>query len=170
MTSPIHRIGDLEINQDLSVQERMWTIQRVGWGIMLMVIVLGLTGLFGHGPISRASAGNKHGGLWVEYERFARNQSQSTLLIHLPTMNGSGRASFWLNDAFLASVEIQHMTPVPLATTVMDHGVSYDVGLADNQEPTVIIIPLIHQRSGWLTGELRSPGVGPVTFTQLVYP
>jgi len=170
MTSPIHRIGDLEINQDLSVQERMWTIQRVGWGFMLVVIFLGLIGLFGHGPISRTWAGNKNDGLWLEYDRFARNQSQSTMLIHLPTTTASGRASFWLNEAFLAGVEIQHMTPVPLTTTVMDHGVLYDVSLADKQEPALIILPLIHQRSGWLTGELRSPGAASIKFTQLVYP
>ena len=170
MTSPIHRIGDLEINQDLNVQERMWTIQRVGWGIMLVVIFLGLVGLFGNGPISRTSAGNKAHGLWVEYERFARNQSQSTLLIHLPSTNGSGRASFWLNDTFLSGVEIQHMTPAPIATTVMDHGVLYEISLVDKQEPALIILPLIHQRSGWLAGELRSPGAVPLRFTQLVYP
>ena len=170
MTSPIHRIGDLEINQDLSVQERMWKIQRVGWAIMLVVIFLGLIGLFGHGPISWTSAGNKAQGFWVEYERFVRNQSQSTLLIHLPTMNGSDRVSFWLNDTFVAGVEIQHMTPAPRATAEMDHGVLYEIDLVDKQEQVLIILPLIHQRSGWLAGELRSPGAVPVKFTQLVYP
>lgn len=52
----------------------------------------------------------------------------------------------------------------------MDHGVLYDVSLADKQEPALIILPLIHQRSGWLTGELRSPGAASIKFTQLVYP
>ncbi len=28
----VKRVGDLEINEDLGFQRRMWAFQRVGWG------------------------------------------------------------------------------------------------------------------------------------------
>ena len=38
------RVGDLEIHQDLPFQRRSWTVQRVGWAIMALVVLAGLLG------------------------------------------------------------------------------------------------------------------------------
>jgi hypothetical protein len=51
-SSPV-RIGDLEINQDLGAQQKTWTIQRIGWGGMALIVLAALGGAFGSGPLAR---------------------------------------------------------------------------------------------------------------------
>ncbi|HEU4345558.1 MAG TPA: hypothetical protein VFU31_28750, partial [Candidatus Binatia bacterium] len=48
----------LEIEEDLRFQERAWVVQRVGWGVMLLVIVATAAGMFGEGALSSATVGD----------------------------------------------------------------------------------------------------------------
>jgi hypothetical protein len=49
------RIGDLEIRQDLSFERRDWMMQRLGWAVIGLLILAGLTGLTGSsGPMTLA--------------------------------------------------------------------------------------------------------------------
>ncbi len=34
----VPRVGDLQINQDLDYQRREWTIQRVGWVVIGLIV------------------------------------------------------------------------------------------------------------------------------------
>jgi hypothetical protein len=62
----------MEIETDLEFQRRVWRVPRVGWLIIGAAVVAALLGLFGTGPLSRASTDG--GGLTVEYDRFARRE------------------------------------------------------------------------------------------------
>lgn len=53
---PIRRVGELEIEEDLDFQRRMWRLQQIGWALLVLVVVAALLGLFGKGPLSRAVA------------------------------------------------------------------------------------------------------------------
>lgn len=59
-TSEARRIGDLEISQDLEFQKRSWTIQRVGWVVIALLILAGLLGVFGKGIAADATAGEEN--------------------------------------------------------------------------------------------------------------
>jgi hypothetical protein len=39
------RAGNLEINQDLRFQRRMWAVQRIGWAVMALIVLVGLVGV-----------------------------------------------------------------------------------------------------------------------------
>ena len=70
----------------------MWALQRIGWAVMALVVLVGLVGLFGTGPLSRATAGEEEAPLFVEeYERFARFMLPTTLRVRLDPM-GQGEA------------------------------------------------------------------------------
>ena len=170
MASPIHQIGDLEINQDLNVQARMWRIQRVGWAIMLVIVLLALTGLFGRGPASETMAGNINGPLWVEYERFGRYQSPSTLRIHLQPVTSPGPRQVWISNSYLSGVEIQQIVPDPMVTKMSDDGLLFEVGTAGKAEAGVLTLYLQFQQMGVLAGDVRSPGHTPVHISTFVYP
>jgi hypothetical protein len=49
----VQRHGDLEIQEDLPFQRREWLVERVAWGVMALLIVAALLGLFGTGPDDR---------------------------------------------------------------------------------------------------------------------
>lgn len=170
MSAPIVRIGDLEINQDISVQRRMWKIQRIGWAAMAVIVILGLVGLFGHGPVSRASVGDRQGPLWIEYERFGRHQGSSELRLHIRVADTSKPVSIWIGPDYAAHVDIQQITPSPLRTTLADHGFTFEIATADQHEPGVVTLLLQFRDIGWVTGEIRLPGSNPLSIRQFVYP
>ncbi|HJR77515.1 MAG TPA: hypothetical protein VJ805_11095 [Nitrospiraceae bacterium] len=170
MSAPIVRIGDLEINQDLRVQEQMWKIQRIGWAAMALIVLLGVAGLFGHGPASRASAGNKDDPLWIEYERFGRHQGSSELRFHVRAADPSKPISIWIGPDYAAHVDIRQIMPPPVRTTLADQGFTFEVAAADPQEPGVVTLLLEFRGIGRLNGEIRSPGAEPVHIWQLIYP
>lgn len=79
--SDAHRVGSLEIHEDLPFQEREWKIQRAAWVFMALVIVLALLGLFSTGPLSSAKEEAADGALTVGYERFIRHDGRTTITI-----------------------------------------------------------------------------------------
>lgn len=84
------RVGDLELDQDIDFQRRSWAVQRVGWGVMALVALAALLGLFGPGPINNAITGSKEAPLWLEYKRFGRFQTSAMLLrVHLGPRAGA---------------------------------------------------------------------------------
>ena len=62
----------LELHQDPRFTRRIAAIQRAGWVVMGLVIAAALLGLFGAGPLSRATAEAADGTLRLEYDRFGR--------------------------------------------------------------------------------------------------
>jgi hypothetical protein len=170
MSAPIVRIGDLEINQDLRVQTKMWKIQRVGWAAMALIVALGGAGLFGHGPASRASAGDRNGSLWVEYERFGRHQGSSELRLHVRAVDNSKPLTFWIGPDYTAHVDIQQIIPTPLKTTLANQGLTFEIAATEKEDPGVITLLLQFRDFGWVTGEIRSPGADTVPIRQLIYP
>ncbi|WP_447598092.1 hypothetical protein [Nitrospira sp. Nam80] len=171
MSAPIVRVGDLEINQDLPVQHRMWRIQRVGWAAMGLIVLSGLAGLFGHGPLSDTIAGDIHGPLWVEYERFGRYEGSSELRIHVkPGQASNGSVRIWLGPDYTGRVNIQRITPEPVTSGMADNGLLFEVTMTGKQESGIITLNLQFIDVGWVTGELRSPGVAAIPVRQFVYP
>jgi hypothetical protein len=170
MSAPIVRIGDLEINQDLNVQRRMWKIQRIGWAAMALIVVLGMAGLFGHGPASRASAGDRQGPLWIEYERFGRHQGSSELRLHVHAADTSQPISIWIGPDYAGHVDIHQIIPSPVRSTLVDQGFAFEIAASDQHKPGVITLLLQFRDIGWVVGEIRSPGADPVPIRQFIYP
>jgi hypothetical protein len=84
----LQRHGDLEIPEDLPFQRREWVAERVAWAVMALLIAGALLGFFGTGPLSRTTAGDEAGPLWLEYERFARLLAAGAL----ESARGAGRS------------------------------------------------------------------------------
>lgn len=167
MGAPIKRIGDLEINQDLAAQRRMWLIQRVGWGTMAAILTGALVGLFGHGPLSRATEGLATEGFAVEYDRLARYRGPSELRIWIQP-NHEGRASVWIPDRYLTDVGVQQIMPWPDAMIAASGGVRFEwVSESGRLLVTWRVEP---DRIGSLSAEFRSSGHAPLHLTQFIYP
>jgi len=83
VASILKRIGDLDINQDLAFQRRSWSLQRIGWGLIALVLIAALLGLFGHGPLSEATTDDPSLPIRLAYERFGRFGSPLVLRIRV---------------------------------------------------------------------------------------
>jgi hypothetical protein len=106
--------GDLQINEDLAFQRRDWFAQRIGWGVLGLVLVAGLLGLTGSGPLSRVTRSDG-GSLTVEYDRFVRHGSLANLTFR--TRPGAVTdARIAIDRGFLVANDLQRLVPEPDTT------------------------------------------------------
>lgn len=99
------------VEEDLVFQQRDWRFQRVGWAVLALLVVAGLAGLLGPGPLSNADA---RGGrsLQVEYERFVRHGDQSDLRVSVAQPQ-SGEVRVAISREYLEAVKLQQVLPSP---------------------------------------------------------
>lgn len=69
------------VEEDMRMQQRVWRFERVGWYALVLVVLLGLAGLFGNGPLSDAQVMSEDGRVHVEYQRLSRSGTTDNLRI-----------------------------------------------------------------------------------------
>jgi hypothetical protein len=47
----VPRVGDLEVDQNLEFEKVFWRAQRIGWGVVALVVLAALLGVFGNGSL-----------------------------------------------------------------------------------------------------------------------
>lgn len=171
--SKVQRVGDLEVNQDLEFQRHIWTVQRVGWVVMTLVVLAALLGLFGPGLFGRATAGNQEAPVSIEeYERFLRFEKPTTLRVHLNlTAGAGGEVRVWLDREYLESVQLQQVTPQPERVEAGSDRLIYvfDVA-AEPDQPTAVTFNFQPDKIGPLKGQVGLAEGESLAFRQFVYP
>jgi hypothetical protein len=171
MGSEVRRVGDLEISQDLAMQRRIWTLQRIGWGVIALVLLVIMLGLTGRGPFSEATAGQAGSSLQVDYERFARHNAPAQLQIHVgPGVARNGKACIWLNQEYLESISIEQISPEALSTKVLSDRLVYEFELPDAKRLATITFETKPQKVGPLAGRVGLEDGRSLSFQQFVYP
>jgi hypothetical protein len=149
-SSPV-RIGDLEINQDLDVQRKTWTVQRIGWGGMALIILTALAGVFGSGPLARTEVQDDSQTFRLSYDRFGRYE-------------GEVDQTYWTSHA------VEHMTPEPLLSRVGIGGFLYTFETHPPSTPAAIVFRLRPKYLGSLEGRIRVNDDGLLQFHQFMFP
>ena len=163
----IVRVRGLEIDQDLAAQEREWKAIRVGWVLFALLLLAGLAGLLGHGPLARAEA-RSEGGLEAEYARFARYRDPERL--HLRARAGDrGELRLWIAGTTLEGIEIERLRPEPSRVEPGD-GRSVHVFDAGGADELAIEIAFEHRRVGPFDLSLGVEGGPELRLSTFVYP
>lgn len=165
----VHRVGDIEIDQDHDFQRISWRLQRILWGIMAAMIAAGLLGLFGSGPLSRGSAGEPGAPLRVDYPRFGRYQSSENLEFRVDA-GRSGEARIWIDRAYLDAVEIERIEPVPLRVEAGRDRLDYVFAIAAQDAPASVVFSLRPRRIGPLPAIVGLDDHPPIRFQGFIYP
>ena len=167
----IPRVGDLEIDQDLGEQERSWTIQRVAWAIMALIVLTAMLGLWGHGLLADGSAGSNDAGLEIDYERLVRHRGTSMLdLIVSPDETQGETVDVTIDLDWLSSVSIASMIPEPDSVTTNATIATYTFAVGEPGAPLKVVIeirPLDYWRQ---TARFAVGERDPVSFSQFIYP
>jgi hypothetical protein len=128
---------------------------------MALLIAAALLGLFGTGPLSRTTAGDEAGPLWLEYERFARLLAPAPLSVHVgPGAERGGIIRVWIDRRYLDSVELQEVTPQPDSTAVGAERLIFSFRQAEDEGAAVITFNMRPSRFGSLPGRVGLIG-GP---------
>ncbi|HEY8504224.1 MAG TPA: hypothetical protein VIL46_06545, partial [Gemmataceae bacterium] len=167
----VPRVGDLQIDQDLAQQGVEWTVQRVAWYAMLLVLLLALIGLLGNGPLSTAVAEAPDGSLRAEFNRFVHYLTPETLRFDVAAGAArDGELRLWLDLQYLRGVQIRGVTPQPLRVEAGPDRHTYVFRAPDAQRPTTVLFHLEAERRWSLSGGAGVEGKEPLRFDQVVYP
>ena len=162
-------VGDLERDRDLRFQRREWTVQRAGWLVMLAIVLAALSGLFGSGPLSAATAEAEP--LQLQYTRFERRHAPTELEVRLASSAVSqDQIEVWLWSDYLARVEITSIVPEPEEVSETDDRVIYRFNIDDQTRAPRILIALEHDEPGLTTGRIGMVDGPELAFWQIVYP
>ncbi|MPZ98566.1 MAG: hypothetical protein GEU80_04355 [Dehalococcoidia bacterium] len=166
----VQRHDDLQLEEYPDFQRREWLVQRVGWAVMLLIVLGAALGLFGVGPLSEAGAGTD-GRLAVDYERFVRFQSETELHVRLSgDALSEGRATLWLTAGYLDGMRVSQVIPEPESVEVSGDRLTYTFAAAPEATEVGVRFVLLPTRIGGRTGEIGT-GHGPgFSLNQFVYP
>jgi hypothetical protein len=164
------RVESLEVAEDLSYQEKEWTVERVGWILMAGLVLLALVGLFGDGPVSSAIRRSQEG-FQISYERFDRQMKSSQISLQLPAEAvQEGQIKFWIDRQYLEGVQIEDISPEPESVEVSGERLVYTVQVTDVGQPVTVKLDVRLQKSGLVEGKAGLEGGDPVSFSQFVFP
>lgn len=159
----------LQVHEDLRFQRRDWLVQRVGWVALAALLLAGLLGLLGSGPLSHVASSNGRG-LAIEHERFVRHGAQTSLVVRVqPGVLTSDRARIAISRRFLAAHDLQRIVPEPERTRVRGDDVEFvfDAQPRDGMQIRWTFDP---DRLGGHATVIRLNEEPPVTIQQFTYP
>ncbi|MCY1392366.1 hypothetical protein D9M68_305460 [compost metagenome] len=110
------RERQVPVRENLRIQRVHWGIERIGFVILLALMLLTLLGLFSRGWLSHVHAQTASGGLELEYQRFLRNGATSNLVLTVRGEAGK-EADVRIAGAFLQGVTVESLVPQPAASS-----------------------------------------------------
>jgi hypothetical protein len=168
----IRRVRDLDIDEDLAFERRSLIVERIGTGLMVVLLVAAMLGLLGSGPLSHATV--RAEGLIVDFQRFSRYESSETLRLHIDeTATRDPEVRVWLDRRYLDDSRIESVLPVPVRVEGAADRVVYIFAVAEKERPLVVSLSRLPERIGPVRGRagIEGPATsGGVEFRQFVFP
>ena len=159
----------LRLQADERFHRREWIIQRVGWGIMSLLVVAAAAGLLGSGLLSRARVGDERS-LLVEFNRFGRLETVDELRILVGSeVSEGGVVRIWIDRELLERGEIQQFTPQPSTARGEADRVVLKFDTPENK-PAVVTLSMRWKRAGLAGGRIGIEGGAVVSFDRFIYP
>lgn len=167
----VTRVGDLEIDQDLAYQERDWKAERVGWVVLLAVVLVAALGLFGHGPVSWTSRSSDDGSLEVSFERFGRRGGTQELVVRADASSAAG--GVWqleISTDYIHGVTVDTLSPEPDSVESAPGSVRYTFVQADPRAPLEAVFSMTPDALWGHDGEISLVGGGTVRVSNFFFP
>jgi hypothetical protein len=111
----------LVLDEDLPLHKAGWKVQKVGWIVALLFLVLAALGLFGTGPVSDRVLHN--GADSVEFERFLRYESEAEIIFTVNNVKDTLTIS--IPENYFSYVNVDAITPLPARNSVDNNVVTY---------------------------------------------
>jgi hypothetical protein len=159
----------IEIDEDLRFQRRDWFFQRIGWCALAIVLLAGLAGLLGPGPLSQRTRSDGRG-LEIRYERFIRNSAQTDLFFRIaPEAHASDQARLLIQRDHLAAYRLQRIDPEPAGVRSLGEYVEYSFDAAAGN-PLAIRFTMEPDELGRHAVSIRLDDGPAVDLVQFTYP
>ncbi|MBF8781909.1 hypothetical protein [Pseudomonas fulva] len=160
--------GRYPIEEDLDRQRRVWRFERIGWYVLLLIVLVSLAGLFGNGPLSQRSVTSSDGRIQVEYARFVRNGASQQLSIRVQG-KPDAEVKLLLDGSMFRALPVETLQPQPLQSVSQGRALLLHLG-TDAEGIATLYLGLRNDGVGPFDGKAR---VGPdsvVNFSTFIYP
>ncbi|NUT79915.1 MULTISPECIES: hypothetical protein [Pseudomonas] len=163
-----HRSRQFPVREDMAFQHKVWRFERVGWYVLVLLVILTLLGLFSRGPLSSRELQSNDGSLGVKYEAFHRNGSTNTMVIRL---KGQPNAvlEVELGGDWLEGFEVQALQPAPIRSAGAGRGMTLWVQ-ADERGQASLHLSLLGEGLGSYHSRIATSGGAAVSFNQFIFP
>lgn len=156
------------IQENMPMQQRVWRFERVGWYVLVLIVLLALAGLFGNGPLSDAEVMSQDGRLKVEYQRLSRSGTTDNLFITVRGIPGQP-VTVELEGSLLRKASIETIQPEPQMS--MSHGPALLLQLGTSKDGmATLYLTLRSEHVGTLDGTVRAGPQSAVNFSTFLYP
>lgn len=165
------RVGDLEINQDVTHQEREWKAERIGWLLLAVVVLVAAAGVFGHGPVSWTSRSTADGSLAVSFERFGRRGGTQQLVVRADAsaaVDGVWRLE--ISTDYIHDVTVDTLSPEPDSVESAPGSVRYTFVQAEPGAPLEAVFSLTPDALWGHHGEISLVGGDTVRVDSFFFP
>lgn len=163
--------ASIELDQNMPVQERAWRFERVGWGVLTLLVLLALLGLFGSGPLSSTTATTPDNGIAAAYERFVRHDGSTSVELTIgPGQASDGEVEVWISASYLDDMEVEQIAPQPDEVRSNGDRQGYVFLVDDPSTETTVTFQLRPDAMGRITGDVGIVDGSSVTINQLSFP
>jgi hypothetical protein len=157
----------MEQYEDARRHRRTWVFERVGWGVMGMVLLGALAGVFGgRHVVLQASDGT----LLVELPASWRRLAPLELRVEFRAPGDVRDARLWISRAYLSDVLLEETTPPAGSVELGADRLTHVFDLGPGAGPRTVVMRVRPKRSGLLRGRIGIEGGASIDFEQLILP
>ena len=163
-------VGKIEIDEDLGFTRKEWHWQRIGWVIMGLLVLAGVLGAFGHGPIAEQRIGDPQV-FAIEFDRIIRHSSTSDLTIHVgPGLQSDSVLHLAISRSYLKSQRVEAVWPEPLHQSARGEFIVFAFERDDPSFPLQIMLQVKSNSYGSASGKVHLVGIADLEINQFAMP
>lgn len=158
------------VAQDMAFQRTVWKIQRFGWIVMAVLLVLAALGFAGGiGPLNKATATN--GQVEVEYKPYIRRSAPTELKVKLSSTQ-SDTTKLLIDEEYLSEFDIQRIVPQPESVTATNGQLEYEFAMPETADSIKLSFSLKAKEDsvGKVEGIIYQSADKPIKVKQVIYP
>lgn len=133
--------NEVAVGEDLDFQRRWWRFEKITWAVFGVLLLLTILGVFGRGPVAKASKSSLDANLQLKYDRIQRTGTPSDLDIEFgPSAIHNGQIRLFLSESIITKLGALRISPQPLKSEVGSGGVTYT--FPANHYPANVVISM----------------------------
>lgn len=159
---------DYPVQEFMHVQQRHWRLERVGWVVFLLIVLLASLGVFSQGVLSLTTVESADAALAVDYQRFERNSAAGEMTVRLQGEAG-GVMQLDITGDLLNKFAIEGIQPAPLNSESLGDGLRLSFR-TDRAGDATVYLALRVAGLGSSQSQFAITGSTPIAVDQFIYP
>lgn len=167
----VPKVDGIAVGYDEWFEDRWNTFSRWTWVGLLIFVLAGLTGVLGKGPLAKTTAGTADDPMYVQYDRYARFQTPSTLRITvMPNAVLKDNAlRIFVSESLVRTLNPLKSNPHPMRTELVSGGEILEYP-AQHEVKLELDLVQTFRDFGVFHGSISLPGQMSILTGQIVYP